>query len=269
GLYISGNTVGGMSGRILTGMLTDLGGLRVALGLLGGIGVVVAVLFVWLLPASQAERRQPELASGLSVTQRVHAALQVFLRHLKDPGLFGLFFTAFCLMGGFVALYNYMGYLLTAPPYQLSQTAVGWIFLLYLTGTFSSAWIGRLADRRGRRTALWIGVGWMLAGAALTLFPQLLCKLMGLGVFTFGFFAGHATASSWVGQRATDHKAEASSLYLLFYYLGSSVGGSLGGLFWSLWGWAGVVGMIVLFILAAMGMLAGLSRLKVIGGSAN
>ncbi|WAH36004.1 hypothetical protein [Alicyclobacillus dauci] len=55
-------------------------------------------------------------------------------------------------------------------------------------------------------------------------------------------------ASSWVSRRAQRERAQASSLYLFFYYIGSSVGGTIGGLFWGKYGWLGVAGFVGLFI---------------------
>ncbi|QUG41881.1 hypothetical protein KD050_00825 [Psychrobacillus sp. INOP01] len=51
---------------------------------------------------------------------------------------------------------------------------------------------------------------------------------------------------------ASTNKAQASSLYLLFYYLGSSIGGSLAGLAWEHVGWIGVVGVIILSVSFAL-----------------
>jgi YNFM family putative membrane transporter len=71
-------------------------------------------------------------------------------------------------------------------------------------------------------------------------------------VLTFGFFGAHSVASSWVGRRAVQARAQASSLYLFFYYFGSSVVGSLGGIAWADWGWPGVTVLIGALSLAAL-----------------
>ncbi|MNW54747.1 Inner membrane transport protein YnfM [compost metagenome] len=92
----------------------------------------------------------------------------------------------------------------------------------------------------------------MLLGILITLSTHLSLILLGAAVVTFAFFGAHSTASSWVGSRAKAGKAQASSLYLLFYYIGSSLGGTMGGLFWSRAGWTGIVDMISLLLLAAM-----------------
>jgi YNFM family putative membrane transporter len=82
--------------------------------------------------------------------------------------------------------------------------------------------MGRLADRFGRPKVLRAGVAIMLAGASLTLRGNLYAVLAGVVDFVFGFFGAHSVASGLVGERAAaESKAQASSLYLLFYYAGS------------------------------------------------
>lgn len=252
GLYISGNSVGGMSGRIITSILTDLFSWRVALGSIGLLSLIASLWFWISLPPSQNFRPHKQSLSQLFTPLG---------RHLRDEGLLRLFTMGFVLLGSFVALYNYIGYMLVRPPYNLSRTLVGFIFVVYLVGTFSSVWMGRLADRVGRRKVLWLAVSIMLAGAWITLVTPLALKILGVAVFTFGFFGGHSIASSWVGRRALRDKAHASSLYLLFYYAGSSVAGSLGGIFWSGYGWVGVVGMITVLLVVALILSARLSTI--------
>ena len=122
-------------------------------------------------------------------------------RPLASSGLRYLYACSFLLMGSFVALYNYIGFDLMAPPYGLSATLVSWIFLIYLVGTFSSSWLGRLADRNGRGI-MRVSVAIMLVGAIVTVVPLLALKLAGVVLFTFGFFGSHSIASSWVGIQA-------------------------------------------------------------------
>src|SRR5690606_3248710 len=94
---------------------------------------------------------------------------------------------AFLLMGSFVTLYNYVGYLLEAPPYFLSQAAIGSIFIVYLAGTFSSVFMGKQADKYGNKKMLLVSVGITGIGAVLTLLPSLIAIIGGLIIFTFGF----------------------------------------------------------------------------------
>lgn len=242
GLYISGNSVGGLSGRVIIGTLTDHYNWHTGMMVLGGISLLVSLLFVCMLPSSKHFSARPLQLKALTKT---------LLQHLRDPSMLCLYGMGFLLMGSFVTLYNYIGFKLMAPPYNLSATIVGWIFVIYLVGTFSSAWFGSLADRYGRQRMLLLAIAIMLAGAIVTLNGLLTLKIIGITVFTFGFFAAHSIASGWVSKRASHDKAQASSLYLFFYYFGSSVGGTVGGVFWMKYGWMGVIVMIALFLFIA------------------
>lgn len=245
GLYISGNSVGGLSGRVIIGTLTDHYNWHTGMMVLGGISLLVSLLFVWMLPSSKHFSARPLQLKALTKT---------LLQHLRDPSMLCLYGMGFLLMGSFVTLYNYIGFKLMAPPYNLSATIVGWIFVIYLVGTFSSAWFGSLADRYGRQRMLLLAIAIMLAGAIVTLNGLLTLKIIGITVFTFGFFAAHSIASGWVSKRASHDKAQASSLYLFFYYFGSSVGGTVGGVFWMKYGWVGVIAMIAVFLMIACGL---------------
>jgi YNFM family putative membrane transporter len=257
GLYISGNSIGGMGGRIIIGTLTGLFSWRVALGSIGVLSLLASILFWKILPPSRNFHPRP---------MEIRKLFASLVSHLKDPGLLCLYGIAFLLMGSFVTLYDYISYQLLAPPYSLSQAIVGWIFITYTMGTFSSAWMGRLADKYGRRKILWIAILIMAAGACITLSINLLIKVIGIAIFTFGFFGSHSIASSWVGRRATHDKAQASSLYLFFYYAGSSIGGTTGGIFWTTYGWSGVIGMIIFFLVLALILSLKLFRMAPLPG---
>jgi predicted MFS family arabinose efflux permease len=175
-------------------------------------------------------------------------------RHLADPGLRRLFAIGLLLQAGFSTVYNFLGYRLLAGPFQLPQTVVGMIFLMYLGGTWSSATAGRLADRTGRRAVLAGALAVMTAGLALTLPGSVPAVGAGLLVFTAGFFAAHSVASGWVGLRSRTARAQASALYLFAYYLGSSIGGSAGGLAFEHGGWPAVVVYVLILTALAAGM---------------
>lgn len=242
GLYISGNSIGGLSGRVIIGTMSDLFSWQIGLIFLGVVSFVMCIYFVWALPESK--NFQPKPLQFKQLTKSLFS-------HLKNPGLLCLFGIAFTLMGGFVTLYNYISYKLINPPYNLSTTIVGWVFIVYLFGTFSSAWFGSLSDQFGRQKVLFIGIFIMLSGALITLPENLFYKIIGIIIFTFGFFGSHSIASGWVSYYAKQNKAQASSLYLFAYYFGSSVGGTIGGIFWTKWGWDGVIGFISAFLITS------------------
>jgi len=244
GLYVGGSGFGGMTGRLLTGILADGFGWRRATATIGVVGLVSGLIFLRSLPPSRHFTRRSFALGALARAYRAH---------LADPALRLLFAEAFLIMGGFVTVYNYITFRLLAPPFDLSQTLVGLIFAVYLVGVASSAWMGHLASRFGRSHMLPLGIAIELTGAVVTLSGSLPLIVLGIALVTFGFFASHSVASSWVGAQAKGARAQAAALYLFLYYMGSSVTGSVGGLAWSAGGWVGVVGMIV--ILLAIGLV--------------
>jgi predicted MFS family arabinose efflux permease len=246
GRYIAGNTVGGLAGRLLPGFVTGLAGWRWALAATALATLLLTVAFWALLPRSRFFT--PSRAGG-------GAAL---LRHLADPGMRRLYLVGLVLMSTFVTVYNYLGYRLIAAPFGLPQSLVALMFLMYLAGTFSSPAAGSLADRVGRRPVLLGACVVTGAGLLLTLPDELPVVAVGLLIMTTGFFAAHSVASGWVGRRAASGRAHASGLYLFAYYLGSSVGGSAGGLAYEHGRWPATVtyGLILLAValLAALGV---------------
>lgn len=243
GLYIAGNTLGGMSGRFIAAAVTDWSSWRIALAVLGLIGGVAAAIFWRQLPQSRHFRlRQAQLGRLLSDARALFA----------DRALPWLFLSAFLLMGAFVGVYNYLGFRLSAAPFSLGQTELGAIFLLYLVGTWSSAWSGQLADRYGRRRVLWLMITICCGGLATTLSMHLPVIIAGVAIFTFGYFGAHTTASGWTSRRAGERRALAAAIYLFGYYLGGSMIGSASGVAWAMGGWPTVVAVLGISVLCAL-----------------
>lgn len=232
GLYIGGTAIGGMAGRVISGVLSDWLGWRLGTGILAGLILLAAIAVAVLLPKPRQLVRDP---IGLAeLWRRCRASFD-------DAALPWLFASAFLLMGGFVTLYNYAGFRLALPPFALSHSAIASIFLVYVLGSLSSTWAGGLSQRLGRRMVFWALVALMGAGMAVTLIDNTLVIILGLAIATMGFFAAHGVASAWVTRRARVGKAQASAIYLVAYYLGASILGTLGGYAWTAWAWPGVM----------------------------
>jgi YNFM family putative membrane transporter len=233
GLYVSGTAIGGLTGRLLTGVLTGLGGWRTALAGTAVLAVACAVAVRVLLPPSHRFSRVP----------REGRLLRQLAAGFTDPALLALYGMAALLMGGFVAVYNAGTFRLESAPYSLTPALASLVFLAYLLGSASSPTAGWLADRLSRRLVVPLAVLVMGAGIALTLLGPLWCFVLGLCVLTVGFFAAHGVASGWVAVRAQlggRAVGQAASLYSFWYYVGSSVGGTLAGRAWQDAGWPGV-----------------------------
>jgi YNFM family putative membrane transporter len=243
GLYVAGNAFGGMAGRLLAALVDDVAGWRWALAVAGMVTLACTLAFRCTIVASTGFQPRPprirELAASVS-------------RALTDAGLLGLFAAGFLLMACFVTVYNYLGFRLLGPGFHLSRTVVGLIFVAYLAGAFSSAYAGRLVDRFGRPRMLWITAASTLAGLALMATSGVATVIVGLLVTTGGFFAAHSVASGWVSARSAGLGVQGSAVYVCCYYLGSSVGGTLGGVAFSADGWSAVTYYTGAFLVAVL-----------------
>lgn len=238
GLYISGNALGAVFGRVFSGVTAGLWGWQYGLIGVGAVGLFAAFIFWYALsPSKHFVKRD----------FNVKELLKSLTSHMKNPLLLILFIMGFLLLGTNVSLYNYVSFVLIED-YNISQTVVSWIYLIFLVGVLSSMFSGNLVYRFGKVVMLYAGIIVAITGLVTVLLPSVWMIIAGLILFTFGFFIAHSLTSGWVGNIAHSNKAQASSLYLFFYYTGSSVGGTLAGVFWMQGGWLGVSMMNIGFL---------------------
>ena len=254
GLYIGGGAFGGMSGRLIVAALADYGSWRAAMAAIAITGLVAAFVFWRALPASLHFRpRTPSLGQ---LARSMWACA-------RNPAIALLLAIGFLLLGGFMTVYNYVGFRLQGAPFLLSQSLAGLVFAVYPVGSFASAFMGAQTARYGRGRVFVASIAIMIAGLVMMTPDSLVMLVAGLVVMTFGFFGAHAIASGWAPALVDRDKAQASSLYLLFYYVGGGVAGAWGGVFWASHAWTGVAlfaGAMMLGVLAGAVVLSRVSR---------
>ena len=241
GLYIAGNTLGGIAGRLIPTGLLDFTGWRGALLGSAAVSAIFAILFVILLP-KQENFRPKQL--------HFKAEIRAMINHWRNLELGLLFLFAFLGMGAFVSMYNFITFRLIHH-FGLPVTLTGLVFLMYLAGTWSSARVGTIINKYGHSKTFVVSAVLYALGIVMTLGP-LPVLLAGMFIFTAGFFAAHSTASGWVGQAAATNRAEASSMYLLCYYAGSSAVGAASGLVFEATSWTGFIAFISCFTVAVI-----------------
>ncbi|WP_421084465.1 MFS transporter [Rothia nasimurium] len=255
GLYISGTSIGGLSGRIIAGPLSEVVPWRMAMLAVSVVGLVAALIFFLLIPPSHdrpssrphqlLKEGQPQDSEPPTPTVQKVAGL------FRTLPILALWFGGFALMGSLVSVYNYIGFKLQAPPYSLSQLLLSLIFLMYLFGTFSSSFGASLAHKRGLKGVFIGSCLTMAAGALLTLASPLPLIVVGLIIFTTGFFSAHAIASGWAGAIGGNAKTQATALYNSFYYAGSALVGWGTGVIYTWAGWPGTALTCVGLLLAS------------------
>ena len=247
GTFVAGTTIGGLTGRLVSSPVAEIAGWRIGVFTVAVVCGIAALSFVKLAPQPRgfAPSNRSDTNPEGSLAQRLFA-------NLRSRRQLTLFAQAFLLMGGFVALYNYLGFRLSGAPFYLPPFAVSLVFLAYLAGTWASSRAGAEASRFGKKAVLVASVAVMIGGVAVTLSDNVIAVLTGLVIATAGFFGAHSIAAGWTGRSAPVGKAQASSLYNLFYYGGSSVIGWFGGLAFDGYGWTAVAATIIVLAVIAV-----------------
>lgn len=246
--YISGTTVGGASGRLIAGPLTELVGWRIALATVAVICLAAALVFLILMPPARSFTPQRDTDwAELAATIR---------RCLSDSRLLALYAQPMLIMGGLVAIYNYLGFRLEGPSFGLPVVAASLIFAAYGAGTVSSRLVGRWVPGFGRSRVLTAGTVTVIIGTGLTLGSALPLVIFGLLILTAGAFVVHAVAAAWVGHHARSGRAQATALYNVALYTGSAVVGWLTGFAWVGSGWSATA--LVVIALAVVALVIGL-----------
>ncbi|GAB3076606.1 MFS transporter [Corynebacterium aquatimens] len=249
GLYVSGSSIGGLLGRLIPAFAVDFVGWRWAVLLASLSALACSVAMAFLLPAQRNFTPKP---------LRVGREFSAMANHLRNPRLLGLYAVGFLGMGTFVSVYNMFGFR-AVDFFGLPAALSALIYLTYLSGTWSSARAGRYIRTFGRGRVVLGTAVIMLVGSVLLVSSSLWATVIGLLGFTAAFFALHSGASGWVGQVASRDRAEASSLYLLFYYVGSSVVGAATGWLFMHVGWGGFTAAIVGLLVVLVGVTVALA----------
>jgi MFS transporter, YNFM family, putative membrane transport protein len=251
GTFVAGTTIGGLLGRLVSSPVAEVAGWRIGVFTVAVLCGIAALGFAKLAPAPRGF--VPSRRAGANPDGTLAHRLVTNLRSRRQLVLFA---QGFLLMGGFVALYNFLGFRLTAAPFFLPPFAVSLVFLAYLAGTWTSSRAGAESTRFGRKRVLLVSIAIMVTGIAITLSDNVIAILVGLVIATGGFFGAHSIASGWTGQAAPVGRAQASSLYNLFYYGGSSVIGWFGGVAFDAYGWTAVAATILVLALVAATLAA-------------
>jgi YNFM family putative membrane transporter len=243
-LYFTGNILGGMSGRVVAGLIEGWAGWRAATLLIGIAGLLIAVIFHYLLPSSNNFK---------SHSIKPSYKFQQMKLFLYTPSLLGIFMVGALIMGVFISCYNYLNFRLEEPPFSLPHYIIASVYVMYMAGIAGSIAAGRLSDRYHPQNILKLLLLVFTGGVLLLLTQQLWVFILGLGILTFGFFASHTVASRIISEHSSSGKSTATSLYWLFYYIGSSVIGTGSGFLLSSWGWTAFIFALIAIAVTSVG----------------
>ena len=184
----------------------------------------------------------------------------VWLGHLGDPALRRTFAIGFLILFGFIGVFTYVGFVLMGPPFALSATALGLVFLVFLPSMVTTPWAGHVTRRFGPGVTSAASLGLALVGLGLLLLPSLVPVIAGMTLVGIGTFFAQAVATDHVGRIANGDKAAASGLYLSSYYCGGLAGAAVIGLLFDASGWPAAIGGVAVALTFAAVLGLGLSE---------
>jgi len=246
GAYVSGTVLGGFAGRMISGFIAARFSWRAAFAALGLIGIACGLAVWGWLPAGRRFRR----------ASSPRATIAAMGRHLRNPRLIATYAVGFCVLFSMLATFTYVNFYLAAPPFRLNAAELGLLFVVYLAGAVASPVAGRWIDRAGHRVTLVAAYTAAVGGILLTLVPSLPLILAGLALCCSAVFVAQAASNSYIGVVASEARAAAVGLYVLFYYIGGSAGSAFPGYLWNRGGWPACVALIVLVQLVTIALVS-------------
>jgi predicted MFS family arabinose efflux permease len=234
GIYMAGTITGGFSGRLITGLATQVFGWRGAMLCVAAVTLAMAMVVFWLLRPEQRFKAQYGMLR----------ALKTFPMHLSNPRLLGTYAVGYGVLFCLVAVFTFINFRLAAAPYLLGPAALGGIFVVYLGGVVMSPLAARLANRFGRQRVMSVAAPVIVTGLALTLMGPLPLIIAGLFLFCSGVFVQQTLGTAFVSVAAREARSTAVGLYVMFYYVGGSCGGIFPGGVWHEFGWPGCVAIV-------------------------
>ncbi len=239
GIYSSGSSIGGFSGRLVTGFFADYVSWRYGFYALAAIAFAGALALMALLP----HERKFVRSAGFG------ASAKQMLAHFHNRQLLAIFAVGFGVLFNFIATFTYISFHLAAPPYNLSATWLGAIFVTYLAGSAVTPWAGWAVTRFGRRRFMMRVIAVWVAGIALTLAPSLPLIVLGLTLCAGCGLMCQAISTAYVAITAQAGRSSAVGLYVTSFYTGGSFGAALGGVAWTFGGWPACVALVAAMLI--------------------
>ena len=130
GNYALGTIFGGFAGRFIAGIAAEFAGWRSAFALIAVLTALGAAFVAAVLPREQQFSPAARRAAG---------TLVAYAGHLGNPRLLATFAIGFGMLFCNVAVFTFVNFYLSAPPFGLTPAQLGFVFVVYLLGNGDDA----------------------------------------------------------------------------------------------------------------------------------
>jgi predicted MFS family arabinose efflux permease len=246
GTVFSGLLLGILLARTFSGVVGAHLGWRAVYWMGAGFMVIIALLILRFLPVSR-----PEV--NLSYMELLKSLLHFIRKHseLRESAFVGAM-----IFAGFSAFWTTLVFHLSSPPFHYGSEVAGYFGLAGATGALIAPVVGRLADKRGPRSTLVIGL--YIQAASFILLGCLGQTLWGLAlgavVMDLGAQAGHISNQTRIYNLDPQARSRLNTVYMVCYFAGGALGSYGGSLGWHLAQWWGVCGFALIAMVLALGV---------------
>ncbi|MBO9667166.1 MAG: MFS transporter [Bdellovibrio sp.] len=232
GIIMSGLLIGILLSRTLAGFVGSIFGWRAVFYFAAGLMVVLAGCLTFVLPKSE-----------VTFTGSYGKLLKSIWTLIKEePTLRESAVVGAMIFGVFSSIWATLIFLLSEPHFGYGAKEVGLFGLLGAAGAMAAPVVGRVADKKGPRTGVAIGLA-VLAFSVLILWfsgASLWGLIAGIFILDFGIQATHISNQTRVFALRADARSRLNTVYMFSYFMGGALGSLLGSYAWGLGKWNGV-----------------------------
>jgi len=157
-----------------------------------------------------------------------------------------------CLFGAISAFWATMAFFLEKPPFQYSLSVIGLFGIIGAGGAMVAPFIGKITDKYGPFKPMRAGVFLMLAGYLILFAGKsgIAFMIVGIILIDMGLQSTHIPNLSRNYSLLPEARTRLNTIYMTFFFIGGTIGSSLGTVAWNRGGWRGVCisGIVLIFL---------------------
>ena len=232
GTVMTGLLLGVLLARSVSGWIASFFGWRAVFIFAAASNAAFVPLLLRRLPKLPPHKPLPYSQALRSLWTLIRT--QPLLRESAILG--GLVFAAFS------AFWTTLVFLLGSKHYHLGAGTAGSFGVLGATGALIAPIAGRIADRRGSRAVVTLGLTLLSLGFCILwlLGYHILGLVLGVIVLDLGAQANQIANQTRIFGLEPGARGRINTIYMTVYFLGGSLGSLFSTMAWARWGWGGV-----------------------------
>jgi predicted MFS family arabinose efflux permease len=244
GRVMSGLLIGILLSRTVSGYVGAHLGWQVVFEGAAGLMLALVALLAWRLP-----RDRPAFQGSYASLMQSLGTLVRELPALRRSALVGA-----AIFAAFSVFWTTLTFYLAGPAYHYGSDVAGFFGLVGALGALAAPLAGKVADTRGPRFAITVGillalVSYVLLGVSGGYLAGL---VLGVILLDVGVQSAHISNQTLVFSLRPEARSRLNTVYMTGYFTGGSIGSVVGGVAWMHYGWPGVCAVGGAFVALAL-----------------